>query len=114
MTSSEPFAFPADAATNAHLIDGPITDLNVMSRRGVVRHTLSRTVMSEPIRIAAASGEDVLLLVQGGRAMVESGATQDTLFDDDSVLLPAGHEDVMMTPTTALTLHKVVFQRANT
>lgn len=111
--AAAPFTFRADAASGADLIGGPITDLNVMSRRGVVRHTLSRTVMSEPIRIAT-SGEAVLVLVQGGGARIEAGEIQDTLADGDSLLLSAGHEDVMMTPVTALTLYKAVFQRANT
>lgn len=109
---SEPFTFPADTASGADLIDGPIHDLNVMSRRGVVRHTLSRTVMSEPIRIAA-SGDAVLTLIQGGSAKVEASAIRDTLSDGDSVLLPAGHKDVVMTPVTTLTLYTAVFQRAN-
>jgi len=108
-----PFAFPADAGAGADLIDGPIHDLNVMSRRGVVRHTLSRAVMGEPTRIAA-SGDAVLVLVQGGGARIEAGAIRDTLSDGDSVLLPAVHEDIMMTPVTTLTLYTAVFQRANT
>lgn len=110
---SAPVAFPADAEAGADLIDGPIHDLNVMSRRGVMRHTLTRTVMSEPSRIAA-SGEAVLALIQGGDAMVEAGVIRTMLSDGDSVLLAAGHEDVMMTPVTVLTLYTAVFQRANT
>ncbi|WP_137044132.1 HutD family protein [Pseudolabrys sp. FHR47] len=111
--TSEPFAFPADAASGADLIDGSIIDLNVMSRRGVVRHTLSRTILSEPIRIAT-SGEAIFVLVQGGGARIEASEIQDTLADGDSVLLSAGHEDVMMTPVTTLTLYEAVFQRTNT
>lgn len=111
--ASAPFAFAADSAAGADLIDGPIHDLNVMSRRGVVRHTLSRTVINEPIRIAT-SGEAVLVFIHGGGARVEAGEIQDTLADGDSVLLSAGHEDVVMTPVTTLILYKAVFQRANT
>jgi uncharacterized protein len=37
---SPPLAFPADAPTTARLPGGPITDLNVMTRRGAFRHTL--------------------------------------------------------------------------
>lgn len=32
--NGDPFPFPADAAITATLVDGPITDLNVMARRG--------------------------------------------------------------------------------
>lgn len=38
----EPLAFAADAPTRARLVGGPITDLNVMTRRGVFSHRLSR------------------------------------------------------------------------
>ena len=33
----EPFAFPGDLPCNARLRDGPVTDLNVMTRRGQCR-----------------------------------------------------------------------------
>lgn len=111
--ATAPFAFPADSASGADLIDGPIHDLNVMSRRGVVRHALRRIEVSQPIRIAS-SDDAVLVLVQGGGARIDAGANQDTLFNGDSVLLPAGHEDIMMTPVATLTLYKAVFQHANT
>ncbi|MET0257435.1 MAG: HutD family protein [Methylobacterium sp.] len=38
---SAPLAFPADAPTHARLHDGAITDLNVMTRRGVCAHRVS-------------------------------------------------------------------------
>lgn len=38
-SKSAPFSFPADAPATAHLIDGPITDFNVMTRRSAWRHT---------------------------------------------------------------------------
>jgi len=37
-----PLAFPADVAVTARLPGGPITDLNVMTRRGVFGHCMSR------------------------------------------------------------------------
>lgn len=40
--SSAPFAFPADVPADAALIDGPIVDLNVMTRRRAWRHTIER------------------------------------------------------------------------
>ncbi|MDK8874308.1 MULTISPECIES: HutD family protein [Paracoccus] len=39
---SGPLAFPADVPTSARLLGGPITDLNVMTRRGAFTHRLSR------------------------------------------------------------------------
>ncbi len=37
----EPHAFPGDVATQARLLDGPITDLNVMTRRGRLTHRVA-------------------------------------------------------------------------
>jgi environmental stress-induced protein Ves len=39
---SSPHAFRADVETSATLVGGPILDLNVMSRRGRVEHTVTR------------------------------------------------------------------------
>ena len=39
---SAPLAFPADAPTTARLTGGPITDLNVMTRRGRFAHAMRR------------------------------------------------------------------------
>ncbi|MEI1248207.1 HutD/Ves family protein [Rhizobium aouanii] len=41
-TSSDPLAFPADIPVAARLQDGTITDLNVMTRRDGLAHTLIR------------------------------------------------------------------------
>nr|WP_280137597.1 HutD family protein [Aureimonas sp. AU40] len=38
---SDPLSFPADAPTFARLHDGPIRDLNVMTRRGACTHRVS-------------------------------------------------------------------------
>jgi environmental stress-induced protein Ves len=39
---SDPLAFPADVPVSATLADGPITDLNVMTRRAGPRHHVER------------------------------------------------------------------------
>lgn len=41
-SSSAPLAFPGDAATEARLLDGPVEDLNVMTRRGAYRARVTR------------------------------------------------------------------------
>jgi len=56
---SPPLAFPADAPTTARLTGGPVTDLNVMTRRGVFRHRLSRHAAEGPLPQTA--GERLLL-----------------------------------------------------
>jgi uncharacterized protein len=49
---SVPHGFAADADTRARLIDGPVTDFNVMTRRGRCRHS---------VQCVAAGSEDVAL-----------------------------------------------------
>ena len=110
-TTVGPFPFPADVAAGADLIDGPIHDLNVMSRRGVVRHTLSRMNVTKPIRITVP-GDAMLLFIQGGAATIKTDDSQEILADGDSVLLTAGDAAVTITASTTLTLYRAEFQRA--
>jgi hypothetical protein len=60
-----PFAFSGDAATDCVLLDGPITDFNVMTRRGrtAAGVEIVRTLPAVPL----APGRTVLLLVLEGR-----------------------------------------------
>ncbi|RQP06510.1 MAG: HutD family protein [Paracoccus sp. BP8] len=44
---AEPLAFPADMPTSARLLAGPITDLNVMTRRGAFTHRLARSTEAD-------------------------------------------------------------------
>ncbi len=59
-----PLAFPADAPTAARLTGGPITDLNVMTRRGVFQHRLARHVAEGSLGLPATSGERLLLALE--------------------------------------------------
>ena len=43
-----PLAFPADAPASARLISGPVTDLNLMTRRGAYAHRLYRATDAAP------------------------------------------------------------------
>ena len=61
---SPPLAFPADAPTTAQLTGGPITDLNVMTRRGVFRHTLVHHVAEGTKTLPASSGQRLLLALE--------------------------------------------------
>lgn len=61
--ATPPFEFPADASVAATLIDGPITDLNVMTRRGRFRSRVRRIATDG--RLELAPGTTVALLVAG-------------------------------------------------
>ncbi|MCR6498621.1 HutD family protein [Shinella sp. CPCC 101442] len=56
-----PLAFPADAPTTARLTGGPITDLNVMTRRGAFRHSLTHHIAEGSKALRDSAGERLLL-----------------------------------------------------
>ncbi|AZO70028.1 MAG: HutD family protein [Mesorhizobium sp.] len=68
-TASAPLAFPGDAPTSAALIGGPITDLNVMTRRGRMTHQVERLARSAPLDVEASAGT-TLVLPLGGEFIV--------------------------------------------
>jgi environmental stress-induced protein Ves len=107
--ASAPFAFPADAAAGADLLDGPIVDLNVMSRRGVLRHTLVRRDITARCRLQR-NGNTMLVLVQDDIATIQTGALRVSLDPGDSVLLDNVDEtEAIVTPAGRLTLYMADF-----
>lgn len=63
--ASEPLPFAADAPTTATLIDGTITDLNVMTRRGRYVHTVKQIVIDGRVELPLHAGIALLLCDQG-------------------------------------------------
>ncbi|SRR5579859_393290 len=56
-----PVSFPGDQPAAATLLDGPVTDLNVMTRRGKIAHTV--TALSTAQTLSAEEG--VLVWISG-------------------------------------------------
>ncbi|BCG81059.1 HutD/Ves family protein [Mesorhizobium sp. 113-3-3] len=71
---SAPFAFPADLPTSAALIGGPITDLNVMTRRGRTLHSVERVAISQPVDVATGIGPTLILCRMGEAIFREAGS----------------------------------------
>ncbi|PYE46546.1 hypothetical protein DFI02_101689 [Rhizobium sp. PP-F2F-G20b] len=82
-----PYAFPADAATEATLVDGAITDLNVMTRRGAFVHVVERRVIDGATEVKKR-GETLMLLALGdvGLGPVRLGRLDAMLLDGDVAL----------------------------
>jgi environmental stress-induced protein Ves len=80
---SEPHAFPADLPTAARLIDGAVTDLNVMSRRGSMGHSI-RAISS---RSASPAGNARLVFCATGSLRIEAGDESTLLAIHDALLL---------------------------
>ena len=72
--ASAPLAFPADLPTSAALIAGPITDLNVMTRRGRMLHSVERLAISQPVDIATRAGSTLILCQKGEAFFPEAGS----------------------------------------
>ncbi|UCI24396.1 HutD family protein [Mesorhizobium sp. B2-8-5] len=84
--ASAPLAFPGDVPTGAALIGGPITDLNVMTRRGRMAHKVECRPLASEIRIAPRADTTLVLAVGGGFTLFTEDAPSlgplDTLILD--------------------------------
>lgn len=66
---SAPFPFSGDHAASATLLGGPVTDLNVMTRRDGLWHRVRR-LAAEQRTVPATTGDAMLLLCASGSARV--------------------------------------------
>lgn len=73
---SPPLAFPADAPAGASLIAGPITDLNVMTRRGRCRHSLAPLTVAGRETLAFDTRWSLLLAVDALEAVTGEGTVR--------------------------------------
>lgn len=64
-TASDPLAFPADIPVAARLHDGEITDLNVMTRRAGLSHTMIRIEVDGSKTIPVPASTCLLLCHRG-------------------------------------------------
>ncbi|MEP6565630.1 MAG: HutD family protein, partial [Mesorhizobium sp.] len=99
---SAPLAFPADVPTSAALIAGPITDLNVMTRRGRMIHTVERLRISAPTEVQPAA-DTTLILPLDGDVMV-AGAAPVRIGPLDALLLGSGAGKLRLEPAAETTL----------
>jgi environmental stress-induced protein Ves len=91
--SSEPHAFAGETAITSRLIDGPILDLNVMTRRGSWRHAMRRISGHGALR--PATDGSLLVLVAAEPYSVRSA--------DEAIVLEPG-DSLVLRPGEALTI----------
>jgi environmental stress-induced protein Ves len=87
---SAPYPFAADRTVDGLLVDGPIDDLNVMSRRGRWRHRVER--LSGAGSLSADKGLLVLVARKGDWQV--NGATLPA--GDSAILDAPGHVELMV------------------
>jgi uncharacterized protein len=87
---SAPLAFAGDVPTTASLIDGPIRDLNVMTRRGRWMHAVSRILAGEAIAPAPLT-----LIVSLGEAVIAQRDVRAQLAFGDVARLEGSGADLL-------------------
>jgi environmental stress-induced protein Ves len=104
---SMPFAFPADLPVEANLVEGPIEDLNVMTRRGRFTHRVVRLQADKAVTLPR-DGDVMLVLVRGAGAAARTTDTNVHAGDGDTLLLTrTGSASVDIRPDAPLTLYVV-------
>lgn len=81
-----PLPFPADVATSATLVDGPIVDLNVMTRRGKLTHKVQRLTIDAPHTIEGAAGTTLLLCHAGAFNLAVAEEQSDLALGDAALV----------------------------
>ncbi len=84
--ASEPYSFPADVATNAELLRGPIVDLNVMARRGTYGQQVRLCDLEKPIEVVLKS-QATLLFCRSGKLTIGCGERREELGRFDAMFL---------------------------
>jgi environmental stress-induced protein Ves len=84
--NSPPVAFAADQATSARLVPGPITDLNIMTRRGAWAHRMDRLAVRGSVAVADA-GERTVIFCASGSATISDGEESLALSQHDAAIV---------------------------
>jgi uncharacterized protein len=101
--ASAPFSFPADVPTAAALISGPITDLNIMTRRGRMTHAVERLAVSVPTDLQATA--DTTLVLSLGDGIIVAGADAPVRLGPlDALILRQGAASPRLKPARATAL----------
>ena len=102
-----PFAFSGDDPAGAELVDGPIDDLNAMTRRASHRHRLTRIAAAAPVRLRR-EGDHLLVLVREAAASAKTSNQQHTLASGDTLLLDRADEpEVEIVPDAPTRLYAI-------
>ena len=81
---SEPYGFPADVAVHAGLVAGPVTDLNVMTRRGRHAHRVARYEVDGLLELAVGAG---MLFSSASRLRIGGQDFEEELLTYDAAIL---------------------------
>ncbi|MBD9497872.1 MULTISPECIES: HutD family protein [unclassified Ensifer] len=94
---SDPYTFPADVTTIARLVDAPISDLNVMSRRGRCGHRVLRRTFDRELEVGSDTAE-TLVIIASSCQLKSTGEALEYL---DAIRLKAGEKIDLRASKTA-------------
>lgn len=107
MEMSPPHSFPGEAAVHGVVVRGPVTDLNVMTRRAAFRHDVRRIAVVGEKSVIVAPGT-LLLFCQTGAVTLSDGETLQAL-DTAIGATPGGA--ILLRSTAPSTLYVIVVAR---
>jgi hypothetical protein len=108
-TASAPLAFPGDVPTSAALIGGPITDLNVMTRRGRMSHKVDRLMLSEALNVELSASTTFILLLGG--ELLAHGEKPVRVLPLDALMLDRSFTDLRLEPVEGASLFVIRIDR---
>jgi len=104
--SSPPCSFPADVATTASLLGGPITDLNVMTRRGRFAHRLRREDVPASFELPLTASV-TMIIGAAGAVRAHRGAEALSVEAGDTIVCGAAGVPVLLTSGGAASVYVV-------
>lgn len=98
--ATAPYSFPADAPAYARLIDDPVTDLNVMTRRGSFCHRIFQ-IKSSAFSEWKLTADTTIILghtspvqIKTEKALVHLAPLDGVVFDNISEIISLSSEDL--------------------
>lgn len=104
-----PRSFPGDVTTSARLINGPITDLNVMTRRGSFQSRVTTLELSSPREIVVMSPVALVYCHSGGVAIEQEFVSPIELVAGDTLFIEAMPNGLAMQPIGKAKLYLIEF-----
>lgn len=113
--TSPPHVFAGEAETTAALIEGPIHDLNVMSRRAHYRHRLTYYRAGETLTVPR-DADTIVIMPRSGDVALEIGGSNIALASGDAAILDrpdVERGEIALRPDGSITagIYLIVFWR---
>jgi len=101
-----PVSFPGDVPVEAGLVDEPVMDLNVLTRRGRYGHAMTRMTVSEEVDVTRRSDVTHMLLTGSGATACAANTVIEAR-DGDTIIVPRASEEAFLRiiPQGILELH---------